>query len=967
MKGYGWWAAAAFASLAACGTENAATDAGATATDAAAETAAAETAGGGDTGAAGDTATGAETAADTVADTTAADTAVPDTAVADVVATDVAPTDTPPADTAVAPKILPGPSRGSSIAVSADDSIVVACNRDSGSVSVFKATYVAGAPTVLTKTYDVAVGKEPWQVAIMPDSESAWVILRADQKAVRIDGLKSMPKVGATVAVGSEPTGLALSPTGKYLAVANWVDGTVSMVVTAAATVVATVDLNAALVATKTLGDVQARPGLAHPRSIAITNNGDAVDEDESLLVTEFFSQQAQEEKADGSNADVSRKGMLYRISGKDMSVKVIDLPALADMGFKDQLGNVAGCYPNQLQAVTVHGTWALVSSICASPKGPIGPFTGPAAAACTKDDDCPGKVAGSCASSKCTTNCAADTDCGAFGGKCNANKCDPNQASTKTAMGNVLSIVDLKTDKQAHAFNLNAKFVAFFDDKKLADDNTRRLPLVMTDIDFVPDTDIGYVTANGADAVFRFKMNADGTLAEVGSGVQPFIDLANPAYDAKVGGRGPTGIAIPYVNKKAAFVNNDITRNITVADFATQEIAGGPQAPSVAKTADLPAAGSEEANVLLGKRFFNTGLARWSLKGQAWNACQTCHVDGLTDNITWYFGRGPRQSTSLDGSFNSKDPKDQRIFNWTAVFDEIADFELNTRGTSGGVGAIVHKNTPPIGAADRIDIAALGHAGLNGSAAAAADPKSGVVTPPSVLNDWAEITKYVQGLRSPRGVSSVDATKVAEGKAIYKDANCAGCHGGPKWTISKMFYAPSVDTNKKLLAKAWTAPQYFPASLLPAATVANRFMRFGGGNPAALDQVQCILRPVGTFKVAEPGVGIAELRADMKTPGQGAEVDGNGYNPPSLLGVATGGPYLHAGNARTLESLFSATFDKHHTALAANFLQESDPAKKAAIVQKLVHFLLSIDEGAAVIDAPATAGGTGGDFCATP
>ncbi len=934
-------------------------------------TASADTAIAADGTTAADTPATADGTAETAVADTVADTATPDvvTAGTDAVA-DVAPDTAAPdavAEVATPPAVLPGPSRGSSIAVSPDDSIVVACNRDSGSVSVFKATYVAGAPTVLAKTYDVAVGNEPWQVAIAPDNDTAWVVLRKDQKIVKISGLKAVPTVTATVAVGSEPTGLALTPTGKYLAVANWVDGTVSMIDTAAAKVFITVDLNAALVASKVLGDVPARPGLAHPRSIAITNNGDSNDLDESMIVTEYFSQRAAEEAADGSNSDVARKGLVYKVSGKDMSVSVIDIPALPDMGFKDHNGNAAGCYPNQLQAVTIAGDWAYVSSICASPKGPIGPFTGPASAVCATDADCPGKVAGSCVNLKCTTNCAADTDCGANGGKCTTNKCEANAASVKTAIGNVLTVIDLKKNVTATSLNLNANFRDAFDAKKLDDNNTRRYPLVMTDIAFVPGTGIGYVSANGSDAVFRFKFNIDGTLAEVSSGVQPFIDLANPNYDAKVGGRGPTGLAIPHVNSKVAFVNNDITRNVTVADFATQEIAGGPATPSVAKTADLPAAGSDAAKVVLGKRFFNTGLGRWSLKGQSWNACQTCHVDGLSDNITWYFARGPRQSTSLDGSFDSKDPKNQRIFNWTAVFDEIADFEGNTRGVSGGVGAIVSKNTPPIGVADRIDLAAVGHAGLNGSANAAADPKSGVITPPSVLEDWAEIAKYIQGLRSPRGVSGLDKAKVDEGKAIYLDANCAGCHGGSKWTISKVFYDASIDTNKKLLAKAWTPPQYFPASLLPAATATNRFMRFGGANPAAFDQIQCILRPVGTFKVAEKDVGISELRVDMKTPGQGAEADGNGYNPPSLLGLVTGAPYFHAGNARTLEAVLSATFEKHHTALAANFLQEQDPAKKQAIVSKLVHYLLSIDEDTAPVAAPATAGGTGGDFCTAP
>jgi hypothetical protein len=67
---------------------------------------------------------------------------------------------------------------------------------------------------------------------------------------------------------------------------------------------------------------------------------------------------------------------------------------------------------------------------------------------------------------------------------------------------------------------------------------------------------------------------------------------------------------------------------------------------------------GSPEEAVLAGRRFFTTGLGRWSLDGAAWGSCVACHIDGLSDNVTWYFGRGPRQSTSLDGSFSNRVPR---------------------------------------------------------------------------------------------------------------------------------------------------------------------------------------------------------------------------------------------------------------------------------------------------------------------
>ncbi len=194
----------------------------------------------------------------------------------------------------------------------------------------------------------------------------------------------------------------------------------------------------------------------------------------------------------------------------------------------------------------------------------------------------------------------------------------------------------------------------------------------------------------------------------------------------------------------------------------------------------------------------------------------------------------------------------------------------------------------------------------------------------------------------------------------------CQGCHGGDKWTISTRFYTPDTATTAALLSTAWTAPSGFPASLLPAED--QRFMRFQGANAGAFDQVQCILRPVDTFGKADAVVGsMPELRQDMTTTGQGNETNGKGFNPPSLLGLQSGAPYLHGGGATSLESLFSSTFLAHYGTLAPNFLAEADPAERAKRVDELVQFLLSIDAEQTPIASPVTPGARGGSFCAAP
>jgi YVTN family beta-propeller protein len=857
--------------------------------------------------------------------------------------------------------VLPGPSHGSPIVLSPDDSIALVVNRDVGSVTVLQMSYAGQTPAAVVLA-EIALGSdsEPWQVAISPDGTRGYVILRKSQQLAVIEGLNTKPTLGAKVAVGSEPTGLALTPTGAEVWVTNWVDGTVSVVDSASMKVKKTIDLNAPLVATTFLGTITARPALAHPRSIAITNNLDTSDSDESAYVTEYYAQVETPEAADGSNADTHKVGIVYKIGVASSAVTTVQLGPIADMGFKDQNNGTAGCYPNQIQSIAVNGTYAYVLSVCASPKGPTGPLV--TTTACTTATDC--------ASLNLVEPLCAQQSATATGSVC------VDAASVKTTTAPVVSVLDISgatpTEVATATASLNAQFDALYTAAGTPDDSTRRYPLFADDIAFVPGSSVGYVTANGGDAVFRIQYDTtSGAIAQVGASTNQFINLNPTGIAASLAGENPIGIAISNTGKSIAVVANDVTRNASILDFKAQSIAGFPTAPSVVATTALPTAGTPQAALLAGKRFFDTGVGIWSLKGQGWGACQSCHGDGLTDNVTWYFARGPRQSTSLDGTFNSTDPTDQRILNWTAINDELADFELNVRGVSGGIGGIMTVSTTPPVTADRMDISGNGNAALNGSAAQAADPSNPLALPaPSINSDWASITAFVQNIRSPRGVSTLDPKAVAAGLSEFtSDGQCVGCHAGGKWTMSKVFYTPSPATNTALKTTAWPALNGFPAALLPATTPADQVMRFGSTNPSLFDQILCTLRPVGTFGVAETGAGIAELRIDMATAAQGngdASGNGKGYNVPSLLNVVTGAPYLHGGQARTLEALFSTTFAEHHQSLAPNFLTETDPTTLATNIDNLVSFLLSIDESTSPVTLPGV-GPQGGDFCTAP
>ena len=153
------------------------------------------------------------------------------------------------------------------------------------------------------------------------------------------------------------------------------------------------------------------------------------------------------------------------------------------------------------------------------------------------------------------------------------------------------------------------------------------------------------------------------------------------------------------------------------------------------------------------------------------------------------------------------------------------------------------------------------------------------------------------------------------------------------------------------------------PQAIWPINPAANPLppTRMRNGNPPGAEQMQCILRPVGTFNVAPAQVGIAELRADMATVAQGNTDPSRGFNPPSLLGVQVGAPFYHGGNARTLEEAFDAVFTAHFQSAIAQVFSPNATEKK-----QLIAYLLSIDEDEASVAIPAK-GTTGGDICFYP
>jgi hypothetical protein len=893
---------------------------------------------------------------------------------------------------------------GGAVALSYDERIAVATNRGDGFVTVFELKPERGPAEAVVKTtvLDVGKGSEPWAVVIGADDDTAYVILRKAQKLIRIDQLRTTPVVAAdSVVLGSEPMGIAITPTGKLVFVSNWGEGTVSTISTDGLGRGPILDLNQTLRETGALGGIENRLALAHPRALAITDDGDQDDDDETVYATEFFSQPLAPFKNDPAAVDSNRQGFVYPISVETGQLgSAISISPVSATGFADSAGNMTSCFPNQLFAAAAEGNRLYVTSMCTSPRGPL-------------------------------------------------DKAGDNPANFKTLFHPAVFVVDT-TLESGSKDRVNQELPdegrlltavlqpAYESDAGAAASSTEmRMPLIPNDIAFGAASKSGvsaYVLALGADTLFRLDYDANRQLIGIGSPQHRFV--------APLSFRGyATGLAVSRRSQRPfALALSDVAQQLSVVDLAQEQVAQ--KKPAMPDTARAAASLDSPAN--RGRGAFATGLGVWSYQGAAWSSCEGCHPGGLSDGVTWYFARGPRRTLSPANTYEKgKDAPRRRLLLWGANVDEIHDVEGIVRTVSGGVGAMLWQY-PADGQpfndcrlvydGKALPVPKEGSAtcqggakrttnllnGLNGALSSVVTDGAGCRQDASScddaqLLDWNEIDAFIRSLRAPAPPTGLDASRVTSGRKLFVEAGCASCHGGSQWTASMLFYEPSTNENG---AAPSVRPDTLPAlgrlreglysvredlaRLNPTANESQRVdcpagtkcatfrapaaddtdaerWRLLYGDPtlapaaaadeasksAGNDQIRCALRDVGTFPrsaAAQPAPGLAptggtapfEVRQDMTTPAQGKD----GFNIPSLFGLAVGGPYFHAGNARTLEESLDDAFKGHHQSVAGTFL--ADGAQRNEDVQNLVEFLLSIDETTETEPVPAEY-----DFCA--
>ncbi|MDX2005766.1 MAG: hypothetical protein SFU83_10860 [Meiothermus sp.] len=471
---------------------------------------------------------------------------------------------------------------------------------------------------------------------------------------------------------------------------------------------------------------------------------------------------------------------------------------------------------------------------------------------------------------------------------------------------------------------------------KKVAEaipaDKPRNFLADLVDIDFIGTSSVAYTVSRGADVMQRVVFDATrGT--SVGSQFNVQIELG--VQNGRPACQNPIGM-VTANNGPVAYVNCWVSRNLAVVDLSKQAL------EKVVASSDPPTGRDLEVNK--GRRFYFTGRGRWSK--EAWSSCGSCHPDGLSDNITWSFGTGPRQTTDMSGSFShGRGRQKQRIFNWSGVFDEMHDFERNTRDTSGGLGAVTTDGCGDPNEERRLDLGG----NLDKPVKETQDEAK-----PSCTKDWDEINEFVKTIRPPKGLQTLDAASVARGAKLFgmpsgreNNGGCVACHGGAGWTISRLNFQPSSQTNADLAKAPFKAPvpPFAPTWNFHTLQIANQppvaDTTTGPAEPAAVGpkQVACVLRNVGTFGI--PGNKEATDALEKKADNTRAQGRG-GYNVPSLYGLALGAPYLHHGQAATLDELLGdPKWEQHLHAANPVFLTTGDVDQQK---KDLIAFLLSID-----------------------
>jgi YVTN family beta-propeller protein len=737
------------------------------------------------------------------------------------------------------------PGRSTSIALTSDERHVVVVNRLANSVSIIQVKNKKGRD-VSNKIAEIPVGEEPRCVAIHPSDRAAYVT-NAISGTVSVVNLNQQTLV-TELQVGTEPRGCALTADGSLLYVANLTEGTVSII-----------DTSHPLRPVVTANKVQVG---GRPWAVAITDKGTGKISDDTVFVTEVFAELNPDFSdpvfdGNGEARDRGKQGVVHAFPAGNAkpTITKITLKPLANSGF-----NANRIMPNNFCGAAAH---SLI--FCPDPNNINDPIN-------TNDPQA------------------------VF----------PNQLTSGLIRGNRLYLPNIGSQPEPpEFFNVNVQALVYnVDTSALKEvpaedvnlnnqikvetaqpppslDRTFGNDLVAIDGDAAGDKFV--IVSHGGNQIFRAKLDASGQL--------DILNAAKTKVDCRLQtGNLPSGVAIRKDGTRA-YADNEVNFSVTSMDTdncLTLQLD--------ISSSDPPAPGSLEHNSLVGNLAFFTALGipdngfqgtdirniiprnfRDKASKDAWSSCGSCHLDGLVDGTTHIFGTGPRQTKSLDGMFSKQNPDDQALLNWSAVRGSNTDFNNNSRVNQGGCGfasdifdpgnCFNKVNKMPPGPNTIANPAIYDH-GITQGGSDALDAQT----------LW--IFTAVRPLLQPQ------PAKTTAGRAVFGQF-CASCHGGVKWTKSEIFHRDN---------PAAVAQNGAPVDPGVSAT-ANEFKSFtctGAKSSLTFNY----LEKVGTFNPKDP----LEIRDNATA---AIALGADGFNVPTLLSINFSAPYLHRGQAQTLEDVF--------------------------------------------------------------
>ena len=792
------------------------------------------------------------------------------------------------------------PTYSSPIALDANKNLLWVVNPDDDTVSVIG--NLDSTPSVVK---EFNVGDEPQSIAIdtdaSPASYNVYVANPAENSVtvIRVSNSSAGGVTGTvekTLTTGAEPWNIVASPDGRRIFVANSGQDTISVIDTSSRSVVTNFNIR----------DSQCndpdRNRHFQPRGLAVTQDGSR------LFVTRFLSFT----KEGGAQADdLGKEGIVCQLNipasvnqpltfGTKVALSSLNTGFKIDKN-KDTIADDTFAYPNQMQSVVIRGNQAYLPNIAASPSGPL----------------------------------KFNVDTQAF-----VNVIENAAVGTPIDAGATKSInmhlgARLPESGKQKIFFANPWAIAFSNQSGAGN---------------------AYVVSSGSDLLVKLNVDAAGKLDfTVGVSTTRYIDLNDPENSDTQGrnaGKNPLGIVI---RGDKAYVMNYVSRNVSVVDLNIDSVT------QVIETDNLPFDGSQDEQLLVGKEIFFSSRGVFDggktdrLSSEGWQTCSSCHFAGLTDSNIWAFAAGPRKSVPLNGTWSPHNPDDQRLLNYSAIFDEVQDFEINIRNVSGpgnlsaGPPPVLNPNqgliisdTGDINAAPAVVNAFnLPNSGRQQLTVTLSDSN----TPWPALDALKEWVRF--SVRTPNGMltqgemssgngnvaannGALDASAVNQGRAIFFQMGCQKCHGSSKWSSSfKDFDSPpaAADLATEVGVSNTVGAQFLPRFL-------NDINSFGLGTAA---------NPIGTSNIGAPEVNEVGLQALGKD--HNGDGKGNGFNPPSLLGIWHVQPYYHNGACETLICVLSDD-DHRKKGLSSN---QPDRLADTGQQAKLVAFLQSLDAATSV------------------